>query len=394
MTVLQRPGFPNLSIKLYENYDAWLDNRFLELAATVTTLTMRDGLYGRNEGMLQFYDNKNMHTRMNGDQIIQISVANANSKRTLNRIYGCKHFSVSVDSKGDNIIAIQLGLVHEIINLKFSRCFFNDAGESIKEMIGVIYQDTPHIAPAINSINTYVPRVPWTSTLKDYLAWVREISLAVESDQFVFVWEDIYGINMMDYAFMIAQEPIPVVVGEPRQIGQMINELNTDLAYNFEWLTKANQFTRNPMANATFYAHSFLDNQFPRIVTGDGYNSVLVSRSGSYSEMTYRNAYEEALRLGTMAQYDGYAKCTMVGNFEYTPGQKINFFDPKNQFRTNFYVDEVIHEVSNNQSITTLYMFTNGQNLSPVEPIKVKNEFKPNTSNENNSSEPEGNKNS
>lgn len=39
-------------------------------------------------------------------------------------------------------------------------------------------------------------------------------------------------------------------------------------------------------------------------------------------------------------------------------------------------------------------MFTNGQNLSPVEPIKVKNEFKPNTSNENNSSEPEGNKNS
>lgn len=380
MTMLQRPGFPNLSVKLYENYDAWLNNRYLELAATVTTLTMRDGLYGRNEGILQFYDAKNLHTKMNGDQIIQVSVANANSKKILNRIYGCKHFSVAVDKKGDTIIAVQLGLIHEIINLKFSRCFFNDAGESIKEMLGAIYLDMPLVIPPINSINTYVPRVPWTSNLKEYIEWVRETSLAVDSDQFVFIWEDIYGINMMDYEFMTKQEAIQCVVGDPGTIGQMVNELEYPMAYDFEWLTKANSFVRNPMKNATFYAHSFLDNQLPRIITGDGHNSVLVSRSGSYSEMTYRNAYEEALRLGTMAQYDGYATCKLTGNFELTPGLKIAFNDPKSQFKTYFYIDEVVHEISNNQSITTLYMFTNGAALEPVEPIKVKNELKPNTS--------------
>lgn len=394
MTMLQRPGFPNLSVKLYENYDAWLDNRYLELAATITTLTMRDGLFGRNEGILQFYDSKNLHTKMNGDQIIQVSVANSNSNKTFNRIYGCKHFAVSVDQKCDNILAIQLGPIHEIINLKFSRCFFNDAGESIKEMLGVIYQDMPHLTPPINSINTYVPRVPWTSNLKEYIEWVREISLAVESDQFVFVWEDIYGINMMDYAFMIAQEAVQMVVGDPRTVGQMVDELKYPMAYDFEWLTKANRFTRNPMANATFYAHSFLDNTIPRIVTGDGHNSVLVSRSGGYSELTYRNAYEEALRLGTMSQYDGYATCKLTGNFELTPGTRIAFADPKNQFLTYFYVDEVVHEVSNNQSLTTLYMFTNGQALQPVEPIKVKNELKPDTSNQDNPSEPQRTKNS
>lgn len=388
MTSLQSPGFPNLSIKLYENYDAWLSNRYLELAATVTTLTMRDGLFGRNEGILQFYDSKNLHTKMNGDQIIQISVSNANSKTVQSRIYGCKHYSVSVDSKGDNIIGIQLGLLHDVINLKFSRCFFNDAGQSINEMLGVIYQETPHLSPPVNAINTYVPRSPWTGTLKEYIEWVRDTALSVESDSFVFVWQDFYGLNMMDYSKMISQDAIQAVVGEPRLIGQFVGELSHIFAYDFEWLTKANSFTRNPMANATFYAHSFLDNQFPRIITGNGYNSVLVSRSGSYSEMTYRNAYEEALRLGTMAQYDGYATCKIIGNFQITPGTKLNFNDPKNQFKTDFYVDEVIHEVSNNKSITTLYMFTNGQALTPVEPIKVKNELKPSTTNEESNGQP------
>ena len=51
---IQKPGYPNVSIKLYESYDAWKENRFVELAATFTTLTLRDGLFGRNEGMLQF----------------------------------------------------------------------------------------------------------------------------------------------------------------------------------------------------------------------------------------------------------------------------------------------------------------------------------------------------
>ncbi|QQG32096.1 baseplate hub subunit [Citrobacter phage CkP1] len=378
---MQRPGYPNLSVKLYQDYDAWESNRYVELAATITTLTMRDGLFGRNEGVLQFFDTKNLHTLMDGNQIIQISVANANTKKTLNRIYGCKHFSVSVDSKGDNIIAIQLGLVHEIENLKFSRCFFSDAGESIKEMIGVIYQDRPLIAPPMNTINAYVPRVPWTSDFSTYKKYIRDIGLAVESDQFIFVWEDIYGINMMDYSSMVNQESTQVIVGEPKTIGQFVSELEYNLAYDFQWLTKANSHVRDPIFNATIYSHSFMDNEIPRIITGDGQNSIFVSRSGAYSEMTYRNGYEEALRLQTMAQYDGYATCKMVGDFEMTPGDKINFFDTKKQFRADFYVDEVIHEVSNNQSITTLYMFTNSRKIEEVDPIKVKNELKPNTSN-------------
>ena len=128
MSMLQRPGYPNLSVKLFDSYDAWSNNRFVELAATITTLTMRDSLYGRNEGMLQFYDSKNIHTKMDGNEIIQISVANANDINNVKtRIYGCKHFSVSVDSKGDNIIAIELGTIHSIENLKFGRPFFPDA---------------------------------------------------------------------------------------------------------------------------------------------------------------------------------------------------------------------------------------------------------------------------
>ena len=55
---------------------------------------------------------------------------------------------------------------------------------------------------------------------------------------------------------------------------------------------------------------------------------------------------------------------------------KINFVDLKDQFRTDFYIDEVIHEISNNTSITNLYMFTNGSALEPVDLIKVKNELK------------------
>ena len=150
---MQREGFPNISIRLYEDYDAWLEHRFVELAATFTTMTMRDSLYGRNEGLLQFYDTKNLHTKMNGEQIIQVSVKNANSDRTQSRIYGSKHFAVSVDSKGDNIITIQLAPIHEIEDLKFGRMFYPSVQETLVEMTGVIYQDRPLLAPPINGIN-------------------------------------------------------------------------------------------------------------------------------------------------------------------------------------------------------------------------------------------------
>lgn len=376
---MQREGFPNISIRLYEDYDAWLEHRFVELGATFTTLTMRDGLYGSNEGLLQFYDAKNLHTKMDGEQIIQVSVKNANSERTQSRIYGSKHFAVGVDSKGDNIITIQLAPIHFLENLKFSRMFFPSVQETLTEMIGVIYQDRPLLAPPLNGINVYVPNVPWCDSMDRYMEFVREVGMAVESDKFVFVWEDIDGLSIMDYEFMINQEPINFTVGEPRLIGQYVQDMDTPIAFDFEWLTKANQHARKPYENATVYAHSFLDKNATRITFGDGQNSVLVSRSGGYSDYTYRNGFEEADRLVTMAQYDGYAHCKVYGDFELTPGDKINFYDPKNQFQYDFYVDEVIHEVSNNTSITNLYMFTNGKPIKIEEPPKVKNELKTDT---------------
>lgn len=378
--MMQREGFPNISVRLYQNYANWLENKFLELAATFITLTMRDGLYGKNEGLLQFYDNLNLHVRMTGEEIIQISVANSNSKRTQTRIYGNKHFSTTVDTKNDNIITIQLAPIHEIESLKFGRCFYNNASESINEMIGVIYQDRPLLAPAVNGINTYVPRVPWSRDLKMYMEYVRDFGLAVESDQFVFLWQDFNGINMMDYSQMIAQESRKYVVGDQSRLGQMNNTYNVPIAFEFIWLTKANAKTRNPMTDVTFYTPSFLDNQIDVIVNGTGHNAVVLSRSGGYADATYRNGYEEANRLTTMAQYDGYAHCKVYGDFEITPGMKINFYDIKNQFITDFYVDEVIHELSNNMSITNIYMFTNGKSLEAVNISKVKNELKTNSS--------------
>lgn len=374
--ISQKLGFPNISIKLYQDYDAWLDNNFVELAATFITLTMRDSLRGTNEGLLQFYDTKNIHNKIDGDQIIQISVANSNTSRTQTRIYGIKHFSVAVDDKADTYITLQLGTLHEIMNLKFSRCFFNSASDTINEMIGVMYQKYPKLAPPVNGINVYVPRIPWTSDICEYMNYIRDVGLSVVNDQFVFAWEDITGINIMDYTSMVAQDAAPFAVGAPQTVGQFADQLKTSLAWDFEWLTKANSFTRNPMKDATFYAQSFIDKGVTKVTTGEGYNSVLINRSGGYSDMIYRNGYEEINRMVQMSQYDGYASTKTYGNFELTPGMKLNFFDPKEQYRTDFYIDEVIHEVSNNASITNIYMFTNGSALEPIEIAKVKNELK------------------
>ena len=374
MKDVQRPGYPNVSIKLYEDYTAWGENRFIELAATFTTLTLRDGLYGRNEGILQFFDAYNLHTRMNGEQIIQISLANANSDNVMTRIYGSKNTSVSVDSKGDNILAINLEPIHHVVNQKFARTFFQNATESIQEMIRVIYLNKDQIAPNVDGLNAFVPRVPWVSNLKDYMQYVRDVGMSVEQEQFVFTWEDFAGIHVEDYQFIIDQPAIGCVVGDENMIGEYVDQLDSPLVFKFQWLSKTNQFVRNPLENTTFFSHSFNDKALDRITTGTGENSVYISRSGGYSEMTYRNGYEEALRLCTMAQYDGYATCQSYGNFEFMPGMKMNFSDPKRQFKTDFYIDEVVHEISNNSSRTHIYMFTNGKELKPVELVKVKSQ--------------------
>ena len=373
---IQRPGFPNASIKLYKNYDSWLQNTYIEMGATFISLTMRDGLYGNNEGLLQVYDITSIHTHMTGDELISVKVGNANTQKSRIRIYSIKHFSVSVDEKGDTILLIQLGQYHHTKNLKFGRTFFSNASETIETMMTALYEDAPLIIPNINGINVYVPQIPWTSTIKDYMSYVRDIGLAVSSDQFAFIWEDFNGLNIMDYTTLINKDPINFIVGDPNLIGMYAEQLKYPIAFNFEWQTKSNSFTRNPITDSTVFAHSFLDQNVTRLTNGAGNNSIMVLRTGGYADMIYRNGYEETIRITTMAQYDGYAKATIYGNFDIMPGMKVEFYDSKNQFISDFYIDEVIHELSAETSYTNMYMFTNSKDLVTTTPIKVKNELK------------------
>ncbi|WP_198643107.1 hypothetical protein [Escherichia coli] len=46
---MQRTGFPNVSIKLYQDYEAFSESRFIELGATFITMTLRDSLRGVND---------------------------------------------------------------------------------------------------------------------------------------------------------------------------------------------------------------------------------------------------------------------------------------------------------------------------------------------------------
>lgn len=379
---MQRLGYPNISIKLFQDYNAWLENRFLELGATFISLTMRDGLYGKNESRLQFYDIKNLHTKLDGDQILQISVGNANTETVLTRLYASKHMSVSVDQKGDNIITVQMIPIYKNSNLKFSRTFFPNATESVEKMIEVLYLEKPLLAPKITGTNIHVPTVPWVLGISEYFDYVRDVGLSVSNDSFPFVWEDFYGIHLSDFQTISVQEPTIFAVGEPTTIGQFADQLEYQLAYDFEWLTKTNGYNRDPFSNATIYSYSMLDKSCTRLVTGNGENSISVSRSGGYADQIYRNGYEEATRISTMSQYDSYATCKTYGDFTLVPGRKLEFYDSKNQFLSNFYIDEVIHEITNNASITRVYMFSNSKQLSQIEHPKVKNELKSNSATE------------
>lgn len=380
--VTQRLGFPNASIRLYENYDNWLQNNFIEMGATFISMTLRDGLYGTNEGLISVYDITSMHTHMSGDELIEVKIGNSNQNYSRQRVYSIRHFSVSVDEKNDTILTFQLAPYHVNKNVKFGRTFFSNASETIETMLTSIYADAPLLVPNVNTLNVYVPKMPWTSTISEYMNFVRDVGLAVQSDQFPFLWEDFNGINFMDYQTMINQDPVNFIVGSANVVGIYADRLKYPLAFNFEWRTKSNSYTRNPVSDATVYAHSMLDQNVTRIANGAANNSILVSRSGAYSDMIYRNGYEETLRILTMSQYDGYAKATIYGNFDMTPGMKVQFYDTKNQMLSSFYVDEVIHEISMETSLTNLYMFTNSKELETITPIKVKNELKTDTSNQ------------
>lgn len=371
-----KEGFPSISIKLFSNYDAWLENLFLELGATFITTTIRDELSGVSEGLLQFYDVGRLHALMTGDEIVQISLGNESTGGTLTRMYGVKHSSVSIDQKGDSIILLNLVPIHLSREKKFGRVFYPDVKDSITAMIDSIYINTPLLKPSINGIGVHVPSVPWVLGYKEYTDFSRDNGISTQNETFCFIWEDMRGININDYSNMISSEAKNFIIGEPKQIGQYSKDLEFPLAYDVEWLTKSNGYVRSTYDDCTYYTHSFLDKHSTRIVTGDGTNSVFLTRSGGYANQQYRNGYEEYNRMHTMSQYDGYLKFTTIGNFNLFPLDKINLYDLKNQFITNFYVDCVIHEISNNTSYTHVYCFTNSKPLVDIKDIRIKNELK------------------
>ena len=365
---MQRVGFPNVSIKLYEDYSAWLDHRFIEMGASFITMTLRDSLRGVNEGLLQIYDNKGLHTRLTGNEIIQISLSTANTTTVLNRIYGISHNNVTIDQKSDNIITLQLKPIHAVKNLKFSRGTETNAVNNMVSMMDAIYRDYPLWKPAIGNMNVFVPKCPWVSGINDYFEFVRKHGMSVDNESFVYVWEDFKGINITDHETMVkSQEPRPVIVMEPRLMGEFVGLSETLMVYDFEWMTKNNAVTKQAHKNMTYYTFDFITKQYNRIVVGNGENSALFTRSGAYHDLTYKNAFLEGSKLATFAQMDSYAKCTTYGNFEISPSNKLRFLDTDRQIRTDFYVDEVVHEISREQSLTHIYMFSNSEILEDVE---------------------------
>ncbi|UYD57617.1 baseplate central spike complex protein [Aeromonas phage B614] len=370
--MLQRAGYPNISIKLYQNYDAWLENRFIELAATFTTLTIRDGLMnGINEGLLQIYDANNLQTKIIGDEIIQISLKTANTEITYNRLYGIKHAGASVDMKGDNIITFQLGSLHYVKNLKFSRMFTNNANVSVKEMLDFIYRDMAKLTPKFENVNTRVPMTNWVLGINEYFEFIRKYGQTVINENIPLVWEDMTGMHISDFRTLQNTDPIQYVVTEPKLLGETIAMIDEKVCFDFEWLTKANGYTRNPYKDVSFYAHSFIDKRQTRVVTGDGHNSVAISRSGAYYDQVDRSGKEEYDRMLTFAQYDAYCTAKTYGEFGLVPGMKLEFFDKKNQFMGEYYVDEVIHEISREQSITNMYMFNNSAKIDELKERQI-----------------------
>lgn len=356
------------SIKLYENYNAWLENKFLELGATFITMTFRDSL-SLNEGLVQIYDNTSLHVGLTGNEIFQISLGDA--LEPINRLYGIKHSNASVDSKGDTILTFNLTPLHMLNRSRFSRVFYPDAKDSISEMIDVLYKDFPLLKPDINGIEIHVPKVPWVLDYKHYIDFSKEHGISKINDSFCFIWEDFRGINIYDHETLINRTPVDFVAGEPTTVGQFTKKLEFPLAYDIEFLTKNNAYQRNAYSNSTYHSHSFLDKSSSSIISGNGFNSVSIPRSGGYSSQQYRNGFEEYIRIHTMAQYDSYIKFTTAGNFDLTPGLKVHMYDSKNQFLSNMYIDDVVHEISNIDSYTHVYCFSSSYDQDNINTIKT-----------------------
>jgi len=363
--MMQRAGFPNASIKLYKDLDAWANNQYKELGATFITLTLRDSLMsGINEGLLQIYDNSLMHTTLTGNEIIQITLKTANQEISYTRVHSIRHFSVTIDKKGDNIITFQLNSYYKT-NLKFTRSFSNNAVDSVTEMLNYLYRDKQVLLPAVTPINIRVPKTNWCLGIVEYMQFIRDHGMSVDKASTPLVWEDMTGIHFSDVKTMQEQDYREMIVTDPEFVGTLSN-LTEQYVFDFEWQTKANPYMQNPYKNVSFYAHSCMDKRAVQTIIGEGHNSVAISRSGAYYDQVYRDGKEEYTRMLMLAKNDAYATAKTFGDFSIVPGLKLRFYDINNQLKGDFYVDEIIHEISREDSITNIYMFAaSEQELQP-----------------------------
>ena len=354
----QRQGFPNLSIQLYLDYNAVLENKFTELSPALISMTMRDGLSsGLNEGLIQIYDDKTLHEKMTGDEFIRVVVGNANTSTKLERIYGIHHYSVTINNKNDNILTIQVGTLHHIDSMKFCKSLSNNAADSLTSMIETFYRDKKLLKPDINSINVRVPQTQWAGDIQTYKKFISLHGASVNAESFPLVYECINGIVITDNTAMMNKVSKEFVIVDPDIIGEFGNYGTLPIAFDFKWLTKSNPHKRNRNENITYYSHSFIDNTLRYNIVGAGFNTTLVERSGAYSQKIDKDGVEELTRDEVLTQSDSYAKVTVYGDFSIMPTDKIRFYDYKHQAYKDFHVDEVVHEMSREQSVTNIYMF-------------------------------------
>lgn len=363
---MQRAGFPNVSIKMYRDYEAFLNSNYHELGATFVSMTIRDTLRGINEGLLQFYDPSAYHTKLTGHEIIQISLTSANTNEVRNRIYGVSHSSVSVDSKGDNILTFQMNSYHKVLNTKFGRSTETNALNNITSMMDAIYKDCPLWKPNLKGVNVFIPKCPWVWGVTEYQEFIRTRGQSVDNESFVYCWEDFDGLTILDHESIIKQEPRIAIVCDPMLYGQYSDMSEYLMVYDFDWQTKSSASTKNAFNNVTYSVLDLKSKQYNKIIVGDGDNAAHFIHGGAYGDMIYKNAHLEGTKLATFGQYDSYASCIAHGNFSIQPGQKYRFFDGKDQMKTDFIVDEVVHEICREQSLTHLHMFSNSEEFKPV----------------------------
>lgn len=354
---MQKQGFPNITVQLYDDYNAYMDNSYIDMTPSLISLTMRDGLIsGINEGLLQVHDEADLHTKLTGEEFIRVVVSTANSEVIQTRVYSIARFSLSIDKKADNVITFQLNPYHLVNDIMYSRSLPNNAGNAMTSMMSALYADKPLIKPKTNFINIRVPATNWCGTLDEYKKFIGQHGMSVEKESMPMVYEWFDGIEITDYQTITEEDYLTFMMLDPDIVGSMGDFSENPILFDFEWLIKKNAHKRMTYEDMTYYVQDIKNKNLRFTVVGDGHDRHICQRSGAYEGKLDKVGQDENKRFTIMSKNEGYSKATIYGDFRIKPTQKIYILEPKTQTKQTFYVDEVLHEVSRTQSLTTLYM--------------------------------------